>query len=61
MKRTTVLLPQVDMEGQESGCSFKRQGSWELRSKTGPLEGVGPTAGWDTVRKRNKVTILLGV
>jgi len=61
MKRTTVLLPQVDMEEQERGCSFQRQGRWELGRKTGPFEGVGPTAGWDTVRKRHKVTTLLGV
>ena len=61
MKRTTVLLPQVDKEGQEGGCSFQRQSRWDLASKASPLEGVGPTAGWDTQGKRNKVTTLLGV
>jgi len=61
MRRTTVLLPQVDMEGQERGCSIQRHGRWELGSKTGPLEGAGPTAGWDTVGNGNKVTTLLGV
>jgi hypothetical protein len=49
------------MEGQERGCSFQRYSRWELGSKTSPFEGVGPTAGWDTLGKRNKVITLLEV
>jgi hypothetical protein len=61
VKRAIIFLPKMDMEGEERGCSFQRQSRWELGSETSPLEGVGPTAGWDTLGKRKKIFTLLGV